>query len=61
MMTSRDMMIGKNVNATLDSSAYVRFNLNQEIELSNLQENNVEKNIGLQNYRDKLKLLIQDR
>ena len=62
MMTSRDMMIGKNVNATLDSSAYVRFNLNQEIELSNLQENNVDKeHPGLPKFmRDKLKLLIQD-
>ena len=62
MITSKNMMIGKNVNATLDSSAYVRFNLNQEIELSNLNENTIdEEHPRLPLFiRQNLKLLVQD-
>ena len=62
MITSKNMMIGINVNATLDSSSYVRFNLNQEIELSNLNESNVDADHPRLPLfiKQNLKLLIQD-
>ena len=62
IIQTQRLRIGKNVNATLDSSSYVRFNLNQEIELSSLDENSVDvEHSNLPHFmKQNIKLLIQD-